>query len=103
MKRDELGVELAVLEQENTNGQSGSCRSAAGKNARRGRLVEDRPEHAEVLDGLEEFLEADGFHDEGVDAELVAADHIPLLARRGQHHYRRIAHRRVALELLEHL
>ena len=69
----------------------------------RRRLVEDGPEDAEVLDRLEELLEADRLDDVGVHAELVAPHQIALLARGGQHDDRDVPGRGVALDLGQHL
>jgi hypothetical protein len=42
-------------------------------------LVEDGPEHAQVLDGLEELAKPDRLDHVGVHAELVAALQVRLL------------------------
>src|ERR1700722_1902715 len=46
--------------------------------ARRG-LVDDRPEGAELFDGIDKFVKVNGFHHIGVHAELVAPHDVFLL------------------------
>ena len=54
----------------------------------RRRLVHDRPEQPDLADGLQELVVRHGLHDVPVHAEVVAAHHVLLLGRRGDHHDR---------------
>src|SRR2546430_1564932 len=44
------------------------------------RLVEHRPEYAQIFDSFGELFEADGFHNVSIDSELVALDQVLVLA-----------------------
>ena len=76
-----------------------------GVSPRRSRraLVDERPEHAEALDGLDEALEVHRLDHVGVHAEVVAGDEVLLLARRGEDDDRQALERRVAADLAQHL
>ncbi|KAG1391405.1 hypothetical protein G6F59_014904 [Rhizopus arrhizus] len=67
------------------------------------RLVGDAPEHAQPLDGIEEFLEIDRLDHESIHAQFVAAHQILFLAGGSQHHQRGTAQLRVATHLLQNL
>src|SRR6478672_6084289 len=69
----------------------------------RRRLVEDGPEHAEVLDGFEERVEVDRLHDKSVDAEFVASQQVAFLTRRGEHDDGNLPLLAVGLDLFENL
>ena len=78
------------------------CRRCALDAALR-HFVDDRPERAHLLHGVDEILKFQRLDDIGIDAELVAADQILLLARGGHHHDGNHLERRVALDLTQHL
>ena len=44
--------------------------------AARRRLIDDRPEHAEFLDRVDELVEIDRLYDIGVHPEIVASHHV---------------------------
>src|SRR5258708_13551718 len=76
---------------------SASVRGAHGR-----RLVDDGPEHARLLDGVDKLLKADRFDDVGIDAQLTALHEIGFFARRSQHHDRDDFERLITLYLLQH-
>src|SRR5665647_2621815 len=65
-------------------------------------LVNDRPEHAQLLYRVDEAGEVDRFHHVGVHAQVVAGDQVLLLARRGEDHHRHPLQRRVRANLPQH-
>src|SRR5476649_2165737 len=66
-------------------------------------FVDDCPEHADLLHGVDEILKLQRLDHVGVDAELVAVDEILLLPRRGHHYDRDRLERRIALDLTQDL
>src|SRR6266581_2626561 len=68
-----------------------------------GRLVDDGPEHAGLLDGIDKLLETNRLDDVGVDSQAIALHEIFFLAGRRQHHDRQEFERLIALDLPQHL
>src|SRR5258706_9643785 len=62
---------------------SASVRGTHGR-----RLVDDGPEHARLLNGVDKLLKADWLDDVSIDAQLIAFHEIGFFARRSQHHDR---------------
>src|SRR6187431_2053412 len=97
-------VSISLSSSSNTrSGRSNGMFASAAMVSARWRLVQHRPEHAQILNRLEKGIEVDRLHNECVYAQLVAADEIALFTRRGEHHDRNAAMLRVALDALEDL
>src|SRR5262249_30146198 len=71
--------------------------------AARRRLVDDGPEHAELLDRIHELMEVDRLDHVRVHAQPVARHHVAFLARRGKHDDRDHPQPVVGLDLLQDL
>src|SRR6267142_4291804 len=91
-------------------GLSSRCRMRSGgvmpgsaqvplADAARRRLIDDGPEDAELLDGIDEFVKVHRLDHVGVHAEPVAGHHVALLTGGGEHHHRDHAQLLVGLDL----
>jgi hypothetical protein len=72
---NERRVSRVILQQENSQRRRhDTLLHTAGR-----RLVDHRPKHAKLLNGIDEFVEIDRLHHIGIHAELVASHHVLFL------------------------
>src|SRR3989454_2773040 len=69
----------------------------------RRRLVEQQPVHPQLADGIREGAEFDRLSHVAVGADLVAPEHVFILARRGQHHHGNQFRPGIGAQLLQYL
>src|SRR5277367_2037332 len=81
--------------------RNGLCMSLP--NAARRRLVDERPENAQFLDGIYKLMKIDRLHNIGIHAEFVAGHQVFFFSRRGQNDHRNQSELGVGLDFLQDL